>query len=130
PDFQIALSRYWVLGMYESVRLAHESKPASAALTNLRRRLELVRVPLAKMEIANDLKIKEPLLLERIGEGPRDVRPYSASERIPVNPAAGICTNTGSAVWYVVDAKTRSNVSISRRMISDECLALVDDKNG
>jgi hypothetical protein len=69
PTFQISLSRMWVLSTYEGVRLAHETAAGrnNAKLAELRRRLEMVRVPLAKQEIANDQKIKDAITLVRVG---------------------------------------------------------------
>jgi hypothetical protein len=59
--------------MYEGIRLAQETDAGRthAKLTTLRRRIEMVRVPIAKQEIANDQRIKNPITLVRVGTGDR-----------------------------------------------------------
>jgi len=122
---QYALSRMWVLSTYEGIRLAQEtdSGRAHAKLTVLRRRIEMVRVPIAKQQIANDQKIKGSITLVPFGaEGPK--QPYSAKDRSPYDPPKVWENETGSAAWLVLDSKTGETIPISRRALSDEMLAL------
>ena len=122
---QHALSRMWVLSMYECIRLAHETDDGRihAKLTVLRRRIEMVRVPIAKRQIAHDQKIKGTITLVPLGaEDPKQT--YSAKDRSPYYPPVVWDNMTGSAVWPVLDSKTGETIFISRRALSDETLAL------
>src|SRR5262249_40597957 len=114
-----------VLSMYEAIRLAQETDGGRnhAKLTALRRRIEMVRVPIAKQQIANDQKIKGLITLVPFGaEGPK--QPYSAKDRSPYYPPLLWDDATGSAAWLVLDSKTEEMTAISRRELSDETLAL------
>src|SRR5260370_41614450 len=53
---QNVLSRMWVLNMYEGICLAQETDAGRthAKLGTLRRRIEMVRVPIAKQEIPHE----------------------------------------------------------------------------
>ena len=129
-DIQSSLSRYWMLSMYEVLRRAHETENGreNTKLRTLRNRIEIVRVPIAKHQIANDGKIgpTSPIQLARVGSGPEDVVSYSSAQRVTYLPLTMICTATGSYTWSVVNARTRTQEVISRRAISDECLGLFD----
>jgi hypothetical protein len=122
---QHALSRMWVLSTYEVIRLAQETDGGRnhANLTALRRRIEMVRVPIAKQQIANDQKIKGSITLVPFGaEYPK--QPYSAKDRSPYHPPLMWDNATGSAAWMVLDSKTGETIGISRRELSEEMLAL------
>jgi hypothetical protein len=122
---QHALSRMWVLSMYEGIRLAQETDGGRkhAKLTALRRRIEIVRVPIAKQQIANDQKIKGSITLVPLGaEDPKQI--YSAKDRSRYNPPVVWDKATGSAAWLVLDSRTGETTDISRRALSDETLAL------
>jgi hypothetical protein len=129
PDIQMTLTRGWLLSTYELVRIAHETPKGKAhrPLTDLRRRLESVRVPIAKLKIANDSSMKKPVVFDAIGEGPLKSMSYSAKERPPFYPGQYCCSLSGSLGWYVYEPKSRSMVGITRRMLSDEMLRLWHD---
>jgi hypothetical protein len=126
PTLQYTLSRMWVLSTYEVIRLAQETDVGRthAKLKALRRRIEMVRVPLAKQEIANDQRIKDPITLVRVGPGDPKPQSYSARDPSPYYPPTLGETATGSTAWRVLDSKTGQTVDISRRALSDEMLAL------
>jgi hypothetical protein len=129
-DAQVTLTPGWLFSTYEIVRMAQETPTGRShwTLVALRKQIELVRVPMAKLEIANDAGIKEPLQFERIGEGTAgDVVTYSAKSKAPIYPAQGFCLETGSLAWWVYDTKSRSMVQVTRRMHSDMMLALWDE---
>jgi hypothetical protein len=126
PTFQNTLSRMWVLSTYEAIRLAHETDAGRThpKLTTLRRRIEMVRVPIAKHEIANDQRIKDPITLVRVGPGDPKPQSYSAKDPSPYYPPDLYETATGSTAWRVWDSKREQTIDISRRALSDEMLAL------
>ncbi|SED60147.1 hypothetical protein SAMN05444161_3562 [Rhizobiales bacterium GAS191] len=127
PETQLSLTRYWLLSMYEVLRLAQTTKRGRkfARLHEIYRKIEMVRVPIAKLEIANDQKFKGTIMVGRILGEHVDTRPYGGEER-NFHPDMRLCTSTGSVEWRTIDAKSTSPVIISRRMISDECLSLFD----
>jgi hypothetical protein len=126
PTFQSTLSCMWVLSTYEAIRLAHETDAGRthAKLPTLRRRIEMVRVPIAKHEIANDQRIKDPITLVSLGPGDPKPQSYSGKDPSPYYPPYLVETATGSTAWRVFDSKTGQTIDISRRALSDEMLAL------
>lgn len=121
---QNTLSRYWVCSWYEVIRRIQEKRGRVAQLLALRRKLELVRVPLAKFQIANDRKVKEPIYFVKQSGPSAEPEPYTARERLEYNPVHQISTVTGSIGWHVYDTAAKRPVDIFRRDISDEILEL------
>jgi hypothetical protein len=52
-DLQLSLSRYWILSMYEALRIATLAQPDQSALADLYQRFRLVCMPIAKGQIAH-----------------------------------------------------------------------------
>lgn len=128
-DVQLMLSRYWVLSTYEALRIAKDSsagKP-NARIQSLYERFRLVRVPTAKLEIANDRHLGAPATLTSIGEG-ADTAPlvYSSKAKCEYHPPVIVDTTSGSIGWILIEAKSRSQITIFRRQLSDEVLAIFD----
>jgi hypothetical protein len=90
----------------------------------LRQKLELVRVPLAKFQIANDSKVKEPIYFVKQGGPPSEPEPYSSKQRIEYTPTNIVSLTTGSCGWRVYDTGAKAEIEIFRQDISDEILAL------
>lgn len=130
PSFLNSLSRYWVLSLYESLRVLKEElqkgdRWQDSSYDNLRevfRKIELVRIPLAKHEIAKEkpfFRDNKTLWLEKLDPKPEEkplaYRPGTASY-IPVlefNPI------TGSICWNVANLKTKAQEVVERRAVSD-----------
>jgi transcriptional regulator with XRE-family HTH domain len=123
---QTTLSRYWIYSWYEVIRAAQEKqgKASSEHLLSLRHKVELVRVPLAKLEIANDQKLKQPLHFLKPGDPPEAAKPYSAKQRFDYTATTIMSTENGSCGWRVYDTASKSEVEVLRREISDDILAL------
>lgn len=121
-EIQYTLSRYWILSMYELLR---SSNRESEEIKALHRRFELIRIPLAKFQIAQD-RHKPTIFLGRYGDGPeQEADAYSWKDgRVPYMPRQVVCNQTGSIAWLPVDYETQSEVFISRRMLSDEVLRI------
>lgn len=129
-DLLISLSRLWVLAGYECVRLSFDKITAAApGLAELLHRFTLVRIPLAKQEIAKDRALgQNAILLGRRGE-PQETPPhaYRAGAKIPYWPEFVINLETGSVGWTVIDiVNGGTEVTILRRELSDELLKLMD----
>jgi hypothetical protein len=123
-EIQLSLSRYWLLSTYEWMRVAKNASEtkSNSVLQQLFHDIELVRVSVAKFEIAKDRKLPPEMMLYREGD-PADAMgsPYSAGT---YHPPMGVNLDTGSVFWYVIDAERRMNKYVYRREISDRILAL------
>ena len=124
-SLQHTLTRYWVLGTRDVLRMAKtgagEDHPK---LSTLFEKFRFVRVPLAKLELADDNKApSDDLLLVRVGDGANIERElYRKVSYYPPEPI----DERGSIGWALFTAKTLEPVTIFRRDLSDELLALFD----
>jgi hypothetical protein len=125
-DAMCSLAHYWVLQTYEVIRSAYQlgDGEIQTRLKDIKRRLELVRMPIAKGEIRHAQKKKtearEIVLVKEDGSNPK---PYADGYYMVPQ---GICGATGSVMWWVIDLESRKTVEICRRDLSDEFLALFD----
>jgi hypothetical protein len=129
-DIHASWSRLWILAAYECVRTAAQRATGDrSAFKHLRDRMGLVRIPLAKAEIAKDKKYlgNSVLNLGRVGD-PSDAPPieYRAGGAVPYLPSHIWNTETGSIGWIVIDLSTMAEVLILRCQISDELLAVAE----
>jgi hypothetical protein len=137
--YQQTLSEIWVGGCYEILR-AFRQRDRDAVKAGLRPSdvsdmesfksiladLELLRMPVAKFEIAKDKELKEPLRMQRIGEDEArsdetfyDRNDPARSHLMPSGPSG-----RGSAVWLAFDHLTMRQRWIERRDLADRLLAL------
>ncbi|MDF2810577.1 MAG: hypothetical protein K0S56_1608 [Microvirga sp.] len=128
-DIHMSLSEQWVLRTYESVRaacdIARKRDEPRDKLVQLRELLELVRMPIAKREIANPKKLPiDGLMLVREGDGPEKAEPYVNDGSYI--PPRRICLETGSVIWFPIDIRTRQVVGVRRRDLSDAMLSVLD----
>lgn len=128
PDLtlQLMLSRHWVLSMYELLRVAKDSAAGKAnpALQNLYQAFRLVRIPLAKQEIAG-IRPRDagPELFKKGDDPDTQSRPYRDSEGKPQYMVPGeVSWETGSLCWLVPDYDQRRTVAVYRRELSDAVL--------
>jgi hypothetical protein len=126
---QHTLTRYWVLSTHDALRSAARSNTGKEhlKLPSLYERFRLVRVPLAKFKVVGDDGLKEgKVTLVPFGEGgdaePGTYRARSNDEYYPPTPI----DERGSIGWHLFDVKTMLPVTIYRRQLSDELLALFD----
>lgn len=122
----VPIAMTWVALSYEAVRALHQRSPALPGLEPLLRRLELVRMPLFKSEVARerpnrmppiDLYAYPPTSAE---EAPR--RYDRLDDQRAYRPVAAM-TEQGLA-WGVVDAVTCRMVWVTRRSLADALLAV------
>lgn len=121
-DLQIALSRYWVLSVYEALRVAKDSEAGKQdpRIANLHNDFALVRIPLAKHAIAKDKPAVQSGLKLYKTDHPDEVGPtYEPGKHIVPLYLEGA---TGSVAWTVIDIRQQRTVSISRRALSDALL--------
>jgi hypothetical protein len=125
---QYVLTRYWVLGTHDVVRIAARSQAGKVhpKLTSLYDRFRLVRVPLAKLKIAGDDALKDGrVMLVHAEEDEAKPEAYRARSNDEYHPPTPI-DERGSIGWHLFDIKTMLPVTIYRRQLSDELLALFD----
>ena len=125
---QYVLTRYWVLGTHDVVRIAARSHAGKVhpKLTSLYDRFRLVRVPLAKLKIAGDDVLKDGrVMLVRADEDEAKREAYRARSNDEYHPPTPI-DERGSIGWHLFDVKTMLPVTIYRHQLSDELLALFD----
>ena len=125
---QYVLTRYWVLGTHDAVRIAACSLAGKVhpKLTSLYDRFRLVRVPLAKLKIAGDDALKDGrVMLVHAEEDEAKPEAYRARSNDEYHPPTPI-DERGSIGWHLFDIKTMLPVTIYRRQLSDELLALFD----
>lgn len=123
-DLRYSLSECWVLRAYEIVRAAaqqlHRKNESHEKLATLKRRLGLVRMPVAKAEIQQASKAADPIVL--VHDDGSDPKEY-ASDGSYVVPRE-VCADTGSAMWRPVDISLGKSVQIRRIDLSNELLNL------
>jgi hypothetical protein len=134
--YQIMLSESWVVGCYEILRAFRqrdrERKLGPDAVSNLScfktlfADLELLRMPIAKYEVAKDFNMRQPLPLvaSQLNDDTTDNRAYSKDD-----PARSLLMQTGlsdrgSAMWLAIDHFEPRQYWIERRSLSDRLLAL------
>jgi hypothetical protein len=125
---QHLLTRYWTIGTHDALRIAARSPTGKAhlKLQSLYERFRLVRVPLAKFKIARDEALKDGgVLLGLAGEDDAKPETYRARSNDEYHPPT-LIDERGSIGWHLFDVKTMLPVTIYRRQLSDELLALFD----
>jgi hypothetical protein len=125
---QYVLTRYWVLGTHDVVRISARSHAGKVhpKLTSLYDRFRLVRVPLAKLKIAGDDVLKDGrVMLVHADEDEAKPEAYWARSDDEYHPPTPI-DERGSIGWHLFDVRTMLPVTIYRRQLSDELLALFD----
>jgi hypothetical protein len=132
---QHTLTRYWVLSMYEMLRVAKNSSngKGDAKIQRLYREFQVVRVPITKLEIANDKKLPGPIKLEADNHmgGPfrLDIyfpHPRPGERKQQYHPTTLIDPLTGSLGWNIIDAENGLVRNVFRRNLSDHVLSFYD----
>jgi hypothetical protein len=136
--YQMMFSESWILGCYEILRAFQQrdreataaGKPSSGVseldeFNSIFTDFELLRMPIAKFEIAKDNKLDQPLPLRRVGDD--DTKPvefYDPKDpgRFHIMPK-GISAR-GSAVWLALDVRNSKEHWVERRDLADRLLNL------
>lgn len=125
-DMRFSLSECWVLRVYEVIRAAAAQLRAKhekhEKLADLKHRLGLVRMPIAKGEIQQPNKAAGPIVL--VHEDGTDPKEY-VNDGSYVVPRQ-VCAETGSPMWCPVNVITGESSQIRRIDLSNELLGLFD----
>jgi hypothetical protein len=127
-NLQLGLSRYWILSMYEALRIVEKGGPTDQGFAALFHKFTLLRVPLAKGQIARDAKLSTDLKLVPVGVGPHvEPEPYAKGSYAP---PMFLDAFSGSLGWEVLDTSTGGTQPIIRRALSDDLLNLYGGEIG
>jgi hypothetical protein len=133
------LSEMWIVGCYEVMRAFRqrdrESIGAGArssgvseleSFKSIFADLELLRMPMAKFEIAKDDKLKEPLAFNMSPaiEGAPDRSFYDSKNPARYHIMPNGLSPRGSAVWLALDHLTSREYWVERRSLAERLLAL------
>jgi len=146
--YQMMLSETWVVACYEALRairqrenefakqsLGNNPNHISDGISNLASfrgifaDFELLRMPIAKYEIAKDDKLGAPLVMWRSpanGDASDEVvYDKKNPSRTHIMPAG--LSSSGSVMWQAFDHRVPSSHWIDRRELSNRMLALADE---
>jgi hypothetical protein len=137
--YQLMLSESWVVSCYEILRaflqrddeadLGVNGVSAMVAFRSIFVDLELLRMPLAKYEIAKDRRMKEPLTMCAIppNDNATDERTYDKNDptRSHIMPTG--MSGRGSMTWLALDHSIPREYWVERQDLADRLLALANE---
>jgi hypothetical protein len=136
--YQMMFSETWIIGCYEFLRAFRErdrkateaGKPTSGVsdleeFKSIFTDFELLRMPIAKFQIAKDNKLDQPLPMRRVGDD--DTKPIEFydpkdPDRFHIMPKG--LSARGSAVWLALDGRNSGQHWVERRDLADRLLRL------
>lgn len=137
--YQMMFSETWVVGCYEILRAFQQRDReavkvgmSTSGITELEEfksifsDFELLRMPVAKFEIAKDDKLKQPLPMRRSGDdGTKPIGFYDRTDpnRFHIMPKGA--SARGSAMWLALDVRNSREYWIERRDLADRLLSLL-----
>lgn len=137
--YLMMFSETWIVGCYEILRaLKQRDREAAEAgrltsgvskldeFNSIFNDFELLRMPIAKFEIAKDNKLEQPLPMRRVGDDEtKPIEFYDPKDpgRFHIMPS-GVSAR-GSAVWLALDVRNSRQRWIERRDLADRLLSLL-----
>jgi hypothetical protein len=137
--YQMMFSETWIIGWYEILRAFQQRDREAAAagkatsgvseldeFKSIFTDFELLRMPIAKFEIAKDNRLGQPLPMRRVGDGeskPIEFYDPKDSDRFHIMPK-GVSAR-GSAVWLALDGRNSRQHWVERRDLADRLLLLI-----
>ncbi len=137
--YQLTLSETWIVGCYEilrafrqrdseAVKLGERPSRVSdmASFKSILADLELLRMPLAKFEIAKDKDLKEPLPMKRgpPNDDPSDQTIYDRKDPARYHTMPTGMSSRGSPTWLALNHLARREYWVERRDLADRLLAM------
>jgi hypothetical protein len=137
--YQMMFSETWIVGCYEILRAFQQRDREAAAagrptsgvseldeFKSIFIDFELLRMPIAKFEIAKDDKLKQPLPMRRVGdEETKSIEFYDPKDPGRFHIAPKGVSPRGSAVWLALDGRNLREHWVERRDLADRLLSLV-----
>jgi hypothetical protein len=140
PDFtlhyQIMLSETWVVACYEILRafrqrdnessLSDDAVSRLATFKSVFADLELLRMPIAKYEIAKENKIKQPLSMKAfpLNNDATDAHVYDREDPTRFCFLQTRVSSRGSMMWLALDHSVPRQYWVERRDLADRLLNL------
>ncbi|WP_421708967.1 hypothetical protein [Algihabitans sp.] len=138
--YQMMFSETWIIGFYEIIRTFQQRDLEAAAagrspsgvcesdeFKSVFTDFELLRMPIAKSEIAKDKKLKQPLPMRRVGDDKtKPIESYDPKDPGRFHIMATGVSARGSATWLALDGRDLQQYWVERRDLSDRLLALVN----
>ena len=128
--YQIMLSEAWVCECYEVFRLLKSRNllRQNKAFENLAHDLRLLRIPIAKHEIANDRKLSTPLKMYKLSvqgnvTGSYD---YSSSDSQKAHIMGKKMSERGSVTWDAIDVASGESCWLERLSLSKRIVTFCD----
>lgn len=137
--YQMLFSETWIVGCYEILRAFQQRDREAAAagrspsgiceldeFKSVFTDFELLRMPIAKLEIAKDKKLQQPLPMRRVGDDKtKPIEFYDPKDPGRFHSMPKGVSARGSAVWLALDGRNLQQHWVERRDLSDRLLALV-----
>jgi hypothetical protein len=137
--YQMMLSESWVVGCYEILRafrqrdgegnLGADGVSALETFKSIFSDLELLRMPIAKYEIAKDKRMKEPLAMRAIppNKDAKNEHIYDKKDPIRSHIMPTGVSDRGSMMWLVLDHSIPREYWVERRDLADRLMALANE---
>lgn len=122
-SLQSSLSETWICTAYEVFRSARQRGLTDQGTKQLRDRLNLVRVPIVKYEIAQDDELKDQVKLVPYTGAIDHEYTYDSSDKqnkSHIMPTG--LSHRGSFCWQVIDTKGKREFFVERLSLSEEIL--------
>jgi hypothetical protein len=137
--YQMVFSETWIVGCYEILRAfqqrdrqAAEARRATSGVSELAEfrsifaDFELLRMPIAKFEIAKDSKLEQPLPMLRDGDGEgKPIEFYDPKDPTRFHIMPKRVSSRGSARWLALDVRNSRQHWVERRDLADRLLSLL-----
>jgi hypothetical protein len=137
--YQIMFSEMWIVGCYEILRAFKQRDREAARIGRstsgvselnefklIFTDFELLRIPIAKYELAKDYDLKQPLPMSRIGDNetkPTEFYDPKDPGRFHIVPRR--ISPRGSAMWLAANVQKSHQYWVERRDLADRLLSLV-----
>lgn len=137
--YQMMFSEAWIVGCYEFLRAFRErdrnaveaGRPTSGVseldeFKSIFSDFELLRMPIAKLEIAKNNKLKQALPMRRVGDDetkPIEFYDPKDPDRFHIMPRG--VSSRGSAMWLALDHLNSREHWVERRDLADRLLSLL-----
>ena len=137
--YQMMFSEAWIVGCYEILRTFRQrdseatkgGKPTSGVseleeFKSIFSDFELLRMPIAKFEIAKDYEQDQPLPMRRVGDDEtKPIEFYDPKDpgRFHIMPKG--VSSRGSARWLALDLRNSRQHWVERRDLADRLLSLL-----
>lgn len=142
--YQMMFSETWIVGCYEILRAfrqrddeAAKAGKSTSGVSELGEfksvftDFELLRMPIAKFEIAKDEKLQHPLPMRQFNaDENKPIEFYDPKDPSRFHIMPGGVSERGSVVWLALDGRSSQEYWIERRNLADRLLSLVEIVKG